>query len=322
MSIKPYTSILALVLAACGGGGSDLASIPVTVDSGPASSFLSGHTQVNSLYATITVCVPSTNTCQTVDHVIVDTGSVGVRLASDAMQIHFPATTDRACAQFASGNAYGSVVQADVTIAGRTARVPVQIMGDQPPSASCPGQGMASSLSLGANGVLGVGPFSDCEGCLTNPVAAMGANGVTIDMPSIPDIGTGMTAGTMSLGIEDKPATWMQLDRNARLKTVYRGKSYTAAIDSGAGGLFFPGCCVNGSDSAQIVGADGSAKTVSFTLHPLDREHVAQMVGQDTAGLSSGDTFIWGMPFFYGRKVSILMSGKSVGGIAGPAVGF
>src|SRR3569623_3398870 len=85
---------LAIVIGGCGGGGdapgsdgaparvdagSDIVTtlaentVAVTVDPGPR-----GAENVNGLFTPVTLCVPGTAQCQTVDHFLVDTGSVGV----------------------------------------------------------------------------------------------------------------------------------------------------------------------------------------------------------------------------------------------------
>ena len=48
---------------------------PLTVDVG-----LPDIGYVDGLFATVTVCVPGTEDCQSIDHVVVDTGSSGLRL--------------------------------------------------------------------------------------------------------------------------------------------------------------------------------------------------------------------------------------------------
>jgi hypothetical protein len=67
------------------GGGSVSSGanqIPVLVDAGP-----SGANAINALYASITLCAPgSTTNCQTIDHLLVDTGSSGVRVLSSVLQ--------------------------------------------------------------------------------------------------------------------------------------------------------------------------------------------------------------------------------------------
>src|ERR1035437_281945 len=99
--------------------------IPVTVDLGQ-----SGNA-VNQLFASVTLCQPgSTTQCQTIDHVLVDTGSTGLRVFSAAI----PATMNLGrltgpgglpllnCAQFIDTTyAWGPVAAADVVLGGETA---------------------------------------------------------------------------------------------------------------------------------------------------------------------------------------------------------
>ncbi len=61
----------------------------VTVDAGPAAlaSGPDGYSAFNQPYVTVTVCAPgSTSNCQTIDHVLLDTGSVGLRLLAAGAQ--------------------------------------------------------------------------------------------------------------------------------------------------------------------------------------------------------------------------------------------
>jgi len=55
--------------------------IPVVVDAGPA-----GANAINLLYASITLCAPGTTNCQTIDHLVVDTGASGVRVLASVLQ--------------------------------------------------------------------------------------------------------------------------------------------------------------------------------------------------------------------------------------------
>ena len=52
----------------------------VVVDSGPT---LNGQPigANDELFTTVTICVPGTTTCQSIDHVLVDTGSSGLRFS-------------------------------------------------------------------------------------------------------------------------------------------------------------------------------------------------------------------------------------------------
>ena len=192
--------VLLLALSACGGGGgggsgagpaigaSTLTSpVPagsnvqaLVVDAGPTGR------SVNILYTTVTVCMPgSASACQVIDHVIVDTGSSGLRLLAEAVNLPLPGVTDSRsqpllnCAQFIDNSyLWGPVVSADLYIAGeKAANLPLQVAGDNnapavPAACSTGGVSKSSINALGAKGVLGIGHrLQDCgAGCATQTV--------------------------------------------------------------------------------------------------------------------------------------------------------
>jgi hypothetical protein len=140
-------------------------------------------------YVSVKVCVPGTSTCQVIDHIMVDTGSSGLRIMSSVLDsaIALPAIKVGSaplieCVQFADGYSWGAMHTADVRIAGEVASgIPVQVIGDassySPPGTCSNPQNSATVLtplndviSFGANGVLGVGLFAqDCgSGCVGN----------------------------------------------------------------------------------------------------------------------------------------------------------
>jgi hypothetical protein len=174
---------LCLSALSCGGGGGGGSSlspgnptptgsnvVSVVVDSGPA------NNTVNTLYTTVTVCVPgSTTNCQTIDHIQVDTESVGLRIMASVLTLALPgqaATGGNSlaeCAVFADGFSWGPVALADVQISGEAASsVPIQVLGDSGFTAvpsDCSGQGTEEDTvtAFGANGILGIGFFAqDC----------------------------------------------------------------------------------------------------------------------------------------------------------------
>src|SRR5882757_11426553 len=189
--IGPVRAVLVaaccLAAVACGGGGGSGGSgtpppppptnnvVSVIVDEGPTSQ------SVNTLFTSVTVCVPgSTASCQTIDHIQVDTGSYGLRLLAPVLTVTLPVETLASgnslvqCAQFVDGFSWGPVALADVQIAGETAKsLPVQVIGDSrfaTVPAACSGTGTAEDTvsSFGANGILGIGPFElDCGDCDT-----------------------------------------------------------------------------------------------------------------------------------------------------------
>jgi hypothetical protein len=146
----------------------------MTVDAGPA-----GVNAVNTAYISVTVCVPGTTTCKTIDHIEVDTGSIGLRIMSSVLTaapaITLPAETDGSgnplgeCLQFADGTSWGSLAIADIQlpVSGESAtNLHVQVIGDPAyPTVptDCTGIPENTVVAFGANGILGVGPFiQDC----------------------------------------------------------------------------------------------------------------------------------------------------------------
>ena len=154
--------------------------LSVVVDRGPSG------TSFNMPFVSVTVCSPGTTTCRTVDHILVDTGSTGLRLMASALGsgIDLPVIATSAglpvaeCAQFASGFTWGSVRRADIRLAGETAaRMPVQLISDPsapfsvtPTACSNTGADLGSVAALGANGILGVDmSVQDCGAtCVTS----------------------------------------------------------------------------------------------------------------------------------------------------------
>jgi len=182
-------------LAACGGGGGGLTTPPptpnnvetVTVDAGPPAATF---TAVNTPFISVKVCVPGTMTCQTIDHIEIDTGSIGLRILADApLTVALPAAMDTGghpmaeCLEFADGTSFGSVAVADIQlpVSGETATgVNVQIIGDTtypsiPPDCG-PGTTTENTVAaFGANGILGVGPFiDDCNSAGNCPIPTSG----------------------------------------------------------------------------------------------------------------------------------------------------
>ena len=186
-------AVLCLSAIACGGsdgtsgGGTPPPPPPATanntasviIDEGPDPST---NASVNTMFTSVTVCVPgSTTSCQTIDHIQVDTGSYGLRLLASVLTLTLPVETLASggslaeCTQFVDGFSWGPITTADLQIAGETAKsLPVQVIGDSrftniPANCSSVGGTQEDTVStFGANGILGVGPFElDCGDCDT-----------------------------------------------------------------------------------------------------------------------------------------------------------
>ena len=147
-------------------------SVPIVVNSGPTAN------ATNTPYVSVRVCAPGTSNCQTIDNVIVDTGSSGLRILKTALTLSLPQQSGPTgnplleCAQFVSFSTWGPVQKADVKMAGEVASsIPVQVIGEAetgfatiPDACKNVSPAFSDTLqSLQANGLLGVGVFrQDC----------------------------------------------------------------------------------------------------------------------------------------------------------------
>lgn len=201
---KLGAAVLLACLPACGGGGgsgnsnaSSLSAGGSTGAAAPSNNTVQpsavANTQAvtvgqglsgvyNLLTTSVTICVPGTSQCQTIDNVQVDTGSVGLRILSSALasNLALPAVgtsgggVSAACGVFGSGYTWGAVRLADVKLAGETAAsLPVQVIADPstpttPSDCSGAGTAMQTQGALHLNGILGIGMYKqDCgSGCV------------------------------------------------------------------------------------------------------------------------------------------------------------
>lgn len=259
---------------------------PVAVNSGPTGNY------ANGIFTSVTVCVPSTSNCQTINDVLVDTGSYGLRLLSSAgggaLTLSLPQQTSGGnpigeCAAFVSGFTWGPVKAADITISAEHASsVPVQVVDPTfsmvPQACSSGGVPENDTLqTLGANGILGVGPFAqDCgtqctlngtsnpgwyyscagNSCqvipmplaqqVQNPVPffATDNNGVIVELPAVSSAAPTLN-GSLVFGIGTQSnnslggASIFPIDANGEFSTTYKSQTYPAFVDSGSNAYFF-----------------------------------------------------------------------------------
>ena len=236
------------MLSACGGGGGSAPSaggsvpvvptpvaqsnvLPMVVGAGPSNN-------VNIPFVSVRVCVPGTSDCRTIDNVLVDTGSTGLRLLNSTMSgLALPAQTIPGstvileCAQFLSFVTWGPVKLADIYLgSNKAATIPMQVIADPayavvPAGCSSAGPLAAGVSDIHANGILGIGVFVNdgqryyncaptstqtrCTTILTaaqqvqNPVAALGTdnNGVVLELPAIGATGAREVSGSLILGV-------------------------------------------------------------------------------------------------------------------------
>lgn len=287
----------AAIIASCGGGSTQNSSLPtmapsgsnvqpIVVNSGPAGNY------ANGVFTTVTVCVPATSACQDISGVLVDTGSYGLRLLSSAgggaLTLSLPRQTSGStpvgeCAAFVTGFTWGTVNLADLKLAGEQAsNVPIQVI--DPTFASIPADCKSGGTpadetlqTLGANGILGVGPYAqDCGSACTqsgtsnpglyygcngsscqviaeslsqqvqNPVAMFAAdnNGVIIELPAVSGSLVSLS-GSMVFGIGTQSnnsvgsAAVFPLNSSGEFSTTFKGQTYPSFVDSGSNALFF-----------------------------------------------------------------------------------
>lgn len=165
--------------------------VPVCVDDGPIDPATGQSARAgNRPFVTVRLCVPgSTTQCVNVNHMLVDTGSTGIRVSVPALptRINLPAVTTRAgipvaeCMHFISGWTWGSLNRADVYIGGLVARnMPIQMMESSSTNPTIGGNGggafpdaprvckeadinrnVGSVGMIRANGIIGVGVWPD-----------------------------------------------------------------------------------------------------------------------------------------------------------------
>lgn len=265
-----------------GGGGGSIANVQsISVTTGPSAGPPISSPYINGAFTSVTLCAPgSTSTCQTISGVLVDTGSSGLRVLSSALSISLPQQTASngspivECLPFVDGITWGPVQTADMTIAGEQAKsLPIQVIGSSsfstiPNACTSFGAPEDDLSTLGANGILGVGPYAqDCGtactvsgasnpglyyecpagGCavtaqslskqVLNPVVlfATDNNGVIIEFPSVTGSEVSVS-GSMIFGIGTQAnnglgsATVYTMDPSSgNFTTIFNNVTYTDA---------------------------------------------------------------------------------------------
>jgi hypothetical protein len=394
-----------LSASGCGGGHSGSASlgasggttpttanvVSVVVDAGPTST----SPDVNTLFTTVTVCVPgSTTNCQTIDNIQVDTQSFGLRILAPALTLALPVQAAALggslleCTAFVDGYSWGPVALADVKISGESASsVPVQVIGDPNFStvpAECSSEAPTEEdtvAAFGANGILGIGVFDqDCGpqcvttvdngfyfACtstlcqdtavplanqVTNPVSlfATDNNGTIIDLPSVAAQGAATLTGSLIFGIDTQSnnasgsETVLAVDPQfGYLTAVFASQSLSMSfIDSGSNGIYFTDTgivqctdpnytqfyCPAGTLNLTVTlqGANGVSGEIGFSIgnaQTLAADNPTFTVVPLLAGGNPlSDSFDYGLPFYYGRRVATALESGTTSLGAGPYVAY
>ncbi|MFM0180054.1 DUF3443 domain-containing protein [Paraburkholderia aspalathi] len=306
-------ALLALLVSACGGGGggsggssSSSSSGTTSLSAGPTVTNTSPSPQVvaanavrvtvdagvsnvpNMPFVSITICAPGTSQCQTIDHILVDTGSWGVRVFASQLPaaMALPQQKDASghlvaeCMQFFDGYTWGSVKLADLQIAGeKAALLPIQVI--DPNYASVPsdcasvGASRNTPGTLQANGILGIGVFKhDCgANCVQQAVAGTyyGCSGTTCT--SIP------LAEALQVA---NPIPYFATDNNGSMLSL---PTVSGGAQSVSGQLVFGiGTQTNNAlGSAQVIGVSPSNGT--FTTVQNGTTYSSSILDSGSTGL-------------------------------------
>ena len=187
---------------------------------------------------------------------------------------------------------------------------------------------------------------------VSNPVAKLSSdnNGVVVQLPAVAPPGATSLSGTVYFGINTQADN--ALASTARVYGLTSGGTFTATyagvnfpgsfIDSGSNAYFFASTipvCTSAtffycppstvSQSATINGTNGLSTTVSFSVGNAEQLFntsltVFPTLAGPNGGLLNGSAgaFDFGLPFFYGRTVYVLIEGNTLSGVNAPAIAF
>ena len=274
------------------------------------------HGGFNRMVVSVTVCEPGTDRCATIDDVMVDTGSTGLRLEASAVPTWLnlppvlgPGSRPLAeCLRFVHDTAWGPLVRADVRLGGLTAsRLPLQVIDDGggPQPAACPLSGVRAT----SNGTLGIGQhLFDCPGVcrqslgepgtfvrdgvawtplvgtvdeayrLPNPVSRLPVhdNGIVVDLPSPPGGGSEEVVGTLTFGIGTADNNHLAASGYVRLDGNGR---FTTVFD----GKTFPASTIDSGTETYVLDDDRLPRCEgmawAYCIKP-GRRFDAEMLGQ------------------------------------------
>jgi len=283
-----------IFLGSCGGSSSSSSTTttPATSNTAPMTvgfgALGPSGGYVNGIWTTVTICVPNTTNCQTVDNVLVDTGSYGLRILDSALTTvpasSLGAITDNSgnqlqeCVQYGDTSyTWGPMMLADVELAGEKASsVAIQVIGGNsfgvpssciatPINPNLPNGGNDDTLeTLGANGILGIGGYAwDC-----GPYCESAATGDPYYL--CPSGQCGQVGVSLQHQATNPVAAFSSADNNGVLLTLPSISATGAADGTVSGSLGFGiGTQTNNAlaSSATVYGVDANGNIPEATYN-------------------------------------------------------
>jgi len=302
--------LLIVSLSGCGSGNSSSSSEtttpppvnnvqPVIVDAGPA---VNGQPvgDEDVLFTTVTICVPGTATCQTIDHMAVDTGSTGVRILASLLTLPLVSSMNASgqpianCIQYADNTyQWGPVAKADIKMAGEVASsVPIQMVGPSnfpaaPADCTAGGTPAQTVSDLGANGILGVGLFrQDCGAACALPSSPPA---IYFSCPA-----SGCSIASVSVTEQLQNPVWMFSQDNNGLVIVLPQIAATGAASVSGSMMFGIGTQTNNTLSgAQAQATDGYG---NFTTTFNGTRYSSSFIDTGSNGVFFLDAATTGLP--------------------------
>jgi len=252
-----------------------------------------GQVYPNAAFTSVTLCNPGTPICQTIDGVLVDTGSSGLRILQSQIPllslhpfVDGNGNTLQNCDLQVDGSfLWGPVSQFDVYIGGEVAgSLPVQVISSSSTTvtvpASCSNGGITNENTpqlLGANGILGVGPEpTDCTVAGVNY-----CNGITQPIPpnlyyTCPSVGCATGESAVIVSIPQQVTNPVPLFSSTGV-----GSDTNGVI------LQFPPASGNAASLSGLmifgIGTEANNALGSATIFTLDSsDHFTTVVGEQT----------------------------------------
>lgn len=368
-----------IALTSCNSGGIDSnnnpsggLSVSITPNSFGTCSYF------NAPCVSLSICDSSSNNCSTVPNILVDTGSYGLRVFSSVLNSNTLSSLTpeldnnnnkvAECVSYGDGSQnWGAVYLANIDFSNNniSKNVPIQIIDSS--FATLPSMcsnATQSPSDFGLNGILGVGVYiadggsyfscnnTSCSPTtvsssnqVSNPIAKMGANGITLVFPAVSNNGQKNVTGNLYFGVNtNNNNTFTNLNYYpAQLSSLgipvfssqYNNSNYLSFLDSGTNTLGISNSNLINCSSLNGFICENNTILAFNNLSNNGYINTNILIGNAETLLYSGNSAFnnigsnlnissnymdFGMPFFYGKTIQLIFNGNSAGSsMNGPA---